>query len=295
MDIFPSFLFVNLIGYGTEAFQKHLLEKGKLRDQSSTLYSAIPPDFSISYILGKIIAERFNLTLITNDHPIVKNITSQGHKCGNMVMTRFPQIIFPVHVFGGVETSEQILNCFQEPRANSPNVQEKPVFVRKQDILYNFAYCSVPKKEHESTWNFKIFTDLFDVGVLVSLSILLALVSLGVSISTRRSFSTTFLYAFVVLLDNEIRHLKNAKLYILWLFNTFLIVDFYSGAISSQVIAPPKDTQPTKFSQLQENNFSIIFPHKAIHNAFSSSARTMRNFSGTTKSIKILEGLLPGS
>lgn len=295
MGTFPPFLLANILAFGSEIYIKNVLESARLRDQSAKLYPVIPPDFAINYVFGQLIAERFNLTLITNDHPLFKATSKQGRTCGSLVMTPFPQLVFPVHVFGGIQNIENLQNCFKGPTENSHKVEGHPIFVRKENLLYNFAYCFEPKKQYESNWNFKIFTDPFDIRIWFSISTLLLLVSIVVSITTRQDFCTTFLCSLAALLDNEIRHLKNSKLYILWLFTTLLIVDLYSGAITSQVIAPPEYSRLTKFSQLEANNFSMILPHQSVHNSVSAAARVMRNFSGTTENVKILERLLPGS
>lgn len=95
----------------------------------------------------------------------------------------------------------------------------------------------------------------------------LGLVAYFVSNSTRRGFSTTFISSLAALLDNHTRHLETSKVHLLWVFTTILIVDIYSGSITSEVIAPPDDIQFTKTGKLKAENYIIIFPGYLYANA----------------------------
>lgn len=208
-------------------------------------------------------------------------------------MTTFPQIISHVDTFGGLAEALEVWNCFYH--TNTHGITELPVFVKKESPLYNFAYCSIPIKQFGSEWNFRIFTDPFDTWAWVVLLGLLILVSFAISISTHHNFLTTLFSALGALLDNEIRHITKSRLYILWLFTTLLINDFYSGAITSRVIAPADEIRLRKLADLEKNNFSIIFPHQIPSNAINVSIRVPRKSAYARENFRILRKFMKSS
>lgn len=112
------------------------------------------------------------------------------------------------------------------------------------------------------------------------------------SISTQNGLSITFLSSLAALLDNEIGHFTNSILYILLLFTTLLIV-VYSGAIISEVIAPPEEICLTNLYELEEHNFSHIFPDHHPVRAIMASILKRRNRTGNRKQeLRILEKLM---
>lgn len=292
MESFSHILFANMFSFGSEIHLKHILKTGRLMDQSSSHNLIVPPDISIGYIFAQIIAERFNLSLITNGHSAALKLTNQKYSCGKLNVTRFPQFIYPVQTFGGLVPSLHLWNCFRNPPHELGKTKKLPVFVQKETPLFNSLTVPNPKKKYESNWNFKIFTDPFDLWTWLVLTVTLVLLSTVVSISTSHGFFITFLSSVAALLDNEIRQFTDSKLYVIWLFTTLLIVDFYSGEITSQVIAPPEESYLTRFSDLQKNNYSIIFPHKGTLNAFNTSVRIMSKLPETSETTKALRSLL---
>lgn len=294
MQPFPSFLFANFYHAGLQKNLDLFHKSGQLRDQSANLYLQLPPDFVINFIFAKLLANFFNLTLVTNDNSMIVN--NYATKCGSLILTDFPQIISHVDTFGGLEQAINVWNCFYNASVGKPGVTERPVFFKKESPHFNFAYCSVPRRKFESSWNFRIFTVPFDVWTWVVLTILLLLVSIIVSISARQDFITTFISSLAALLDNEIRHFTNSKLYILWLFTTLLIVDFYSGEITSRVIAPPEEILLKSLSDLDKHNFKIIFPHELPLIAISESNKETGHLSGNLKeNSRILKRLTKNS
>lgn len=295
MSQFPRFLFINLLGLGNQGDLEFFLRKGRLRDQSTEFHQTLPPDFTMNYIVGNLIAEIFNLTLITDTHPLVTNDSGRHWNCCQIVVTNFPQLISPVQTFGGLVESLKLWNCFYNSTVLATDTTEHPVFVKKESYLYNFVYCSVRRTKFESTWNFRIFMDPFDVWTWLALSMLLLWVSTVVSISTRYGLFLTFLSCLASLLDNEMRRFSGSKLYVLWLFATLLIVDFYSGAITSEVIAPPEEIRLTSLSDLEEQNFSLIFPHPNPADEVNISVSRNDEYLYEKENFKILKRLMKRS
>lgn len=295
MENKPQFLFVNIRDLGSQNDLNTILKTDRLRDQTSKLYAKVAPGFSINYIVGDMVAKFFNLTLITNGHAAIRNSSEIPGKCGKLTMTTFPQLISPVSIFGGLARSLNLWNCFYNQSRRISNTTENPAFVKKESAIYNFAYCSSPTKTFESMWNFKMLTEPFDIWTWLVLSVLLIFVSILVSVSTSHNFFIAFLSAFAALLDNEMRHFTNSKLYILWLFTSLIIVDFYAGVITSRVIAPPEETHLETLSDLEQNNFTIIFPHNIPANAINTSVREMNKLGNASENLRILAAMLKRS
>lgn len=272
---FPPFLALDAFGVGRQVdIDNILLHRGRLRDQfSSELDGKI--DLIMLYVLGNILAKHFNATFITNDHPIMaKNLYCN--------ISNFPIILPAVQTFSNEQHAKSIYDCF---RRTHP--EETVKFVRIESLTFNFAYCAATRRKYSSLWNFRIFTDPFDRWTWLVLTAMLFIMSWLISISIRRNFFATFLSALAALLDNEMSRIVNSKLYILWLFMTLLIFDFYSGAITSQLIAPSEEALLGKFSDLEQNNFAFIFYHKIIFDSVNASA-TMKSHDPMVKAISKL-------
>lgn len=256
MEPFLPFLMVDSYGLSSQAdLQQILLNHGRLRDQFLSYYR-FSPMFAISFITGNIVARYFNATLITNDSPLAKNTLINNSQ---IPTTSHPQILPHVQSFGGLYQVAQVWKLFCSSR-NNKNISECPALIKQDQIEFNFVYCSLPRKKYDSTWHFRILSDPFDLWTWLVLSSALILVSWVVAVSSDRRYFETFLTVIATLLDNETTRILNSKLYALWLFATLLISDFYSGAITSQVIAPQPEITLTNFSDLHKNNYTLIFP-----------------------------------
>lgn len=274
---FPKFMHIDIYGRGNQTDLDDTLKyHGRLRDQYCCYQSKIP-DNPIDYIIGNIIATYFNATLITFEHAEVKNSSKFS----------FPSMYPTIYPFQVTFKAERIWKRYSSLN-NSPELPA--IFKRHQDDN-NFAYCSIQRSKFGSTWDFTIFTDPFDIWTWLILLFLLVVVSKLVSISSHYDFFTTFMSALAALLDNEMTRVVNSKLYVLWLFTTFLIFDFYSGAITSQVIAPPENVWMTKISQLEQHNYTIIFPNQLYANSFRESVKILNRNKHVNENLKVVTRL----
>lgn len=260
METFPEFVvFQDPIGFGSQdALEFTLRHRGRLRDQYAN--NSIPkfiPDVPINYIVSNIIVHFLNSTMVTGTHPAAMiNTFHPG---------TYPEILPQVEVFSMFNSVYGIWETYYTQSSDHKRSVEPPTFIKKKDTFYNFVMCDRPRHRFDSTWKFSIFTSPFDIWTWLVLSILLILVSLVVSYSSRHGFFHTFLTALAALLDNEMTHITTSKLYLLWLFATLLICDFYSGEVTSQVIAPPEEDVLFKtFEDVEKNNFTIIFPNSFL-------------------------------
>lgn len=218
-------------------------------------------DHPTNFIVGDISAKYFNSTLVTFGHLTSIIYASQRYN------SLFPLMLPTVQTFG---SSHQILNIW-DYYYHSRNTAELPTIFPKERLDYNFAYCSISEPIKASVWNFSIFTDPFDVWSWLVMGLLIISTSWLVSISSRINFDKAFLSVLATAVDNEMSRIYNSKLYIIWLFVSLIIVDFYSGAITSQVIAPPDELRLKKIQELDEHNYTLIFPNKIYSNLFNET------------------------
>lgn len=265
-------LIIDAFGLGNQTQMEYILHhRGRIRDQFTSNLSE-RADFILNYVLANILAQITNTTLITNDHHL-----ADKYSCNNS--SPHSRILPIVKSFGGMLQAGNIWNCSRLHNSSKTNLisrpPELPLFIRNGPRAFNFAYCLDLQKTLISSWNFTIFTDPFDVWTWVVLISLLFLVSWLVSFSSQREFVPTFMSALAALLDNEMVHVQNSKLYVLWLFTTLLIFDFYSGAITSQLIVPPEETLLSRFADLERNNFTIIFNHKGLQKSVQATVHQL--------------------
>lgn len=288
MELSSKFLVVRVYNHSQYWLEDTLLHYSKFRDPYNT---STPCFFAIAYILGSIVAKHLNLTLIAEGNPI---LISQG----NLL---HPRMLRDVQVFGytGRQQLNKVWERFYRNVSYKTHSKEMPEFVLTDPRFFNFALCSVLKRKSDSNWKFSIFTDPFDIWTWLVLSVFLLLVTVLVSQSKRRRIFHTFLSVLAALLDNEMSHITKSKLYVLWLFTTLLIFDFYSGAITSQIISPPQPAVMTHLDQLVKNNYSIIFPHKVIANVINFTTAKLvsmkRKDNNAISKFEIISKLLPNS
>lgn len=281
MEPFPKFIVVDM--YTTQTMIDVILQN---YTKLTNLYNfPVPHAFAMTYILGNILARYFNSTLIATDNP------NLAHE----INSAFPRMMGIVHVFSAGFNPRKIWKQFYVNKAFKMQEHETTEFVVRDSIELNFAYCSVPKDKWNSPWDFFIFTDPFDMPTWFVLSVLLVLVTLIVSYSTGHGILKTFMSTLAALLDNEVTHIVNSKLYVLWLFMTLLIFDFYSGEITSKVTAPPEPEDMTMLSELQDHNYSIIFPYSVAADEIQFTVEQRRRMDCVNRNFEIISKLLPRS
>lgn len=274
-------MFIDIFGSGNQTELEEILTlRGRLRDQYSLGFSKTQ-DEAVSYILGNIIASHFNATLITFGHSQAKYYSQQNFTSP-----------YPIIIPYMTALSAEIV---WKKTYNSNKTSERPTIFKRHRLDNNFAYCSVPEQKYTSATDFTIFTDPFDVWTWLILLFHLVTVSILVSISIRQKFFTTFMSALAVLLDNEMTQVVNSKLYVLWLFITLLIFDFYSGAVTSEITAPPEEVWLTRIHQLEEHNYTLIFPDEGYFLSFKRNLEFLNREKYNPKNLKVVTRLVDKS
>lgn len=215
-----------------------------------------------SIVLTSIIASNINATLITND--FLKN-NYLGRNESDM-----PRVL-PVVFTHSQETgnlSEVWHQYFvnrkhkklQKVEQSDQFVVKLPRFSFHKSSFMNFYYCDIPKKLKLSPWTFTLFTDPFGTFVWFNLIIIFSLVSLIIFVQVDRSEIGVSLMSMIssALSMGVVELPMRSKLFILWLFCSMLVVNFYSGSISSTLIRPLEDDSIKTWSDLQNRNFTFF-------------------------------------
>lgn len=135
-------------------------------------------------------------------------------------------------------------------------------FVQLNTNHWSFAYCDLPKTAKISVWNFSIFTAPFDMWtwLLFLLSFCLVVAFSGLTLSRVSSFPWVPTLSAALSLGTEALS-RRSGLFILWMFVCQVIPTLYIGTIQSSLISPPMDDVMTEFHELQERNYSLVYPN----------------------------------
>lgn len=279
MESNSKFLFIDLYGTGTQdVLEDILLNHGRLRDQYCC-HASYDADFPINVILANIVASYFNVTLITN-----------GYSNGNEDQ-EYPVMLPVVQVVGGMYEINQTMENFAYTN-NISKVVEYPSLNRSEQIDYNFGYCALPTKMWNSNWDFRIFCDPFSISTWLILLLTLILVTIFISFLWRHKFFSVLFSAIACILANNMPLNLKSKTFVLWLLTSVLMLQLYSGSITSHVIARPGELQLTKIKHLSQENYSIVFPGPPYLTSVRKSVAELLNANFSTESVRILSRLL---
>lgn len=171
--------------------------------------------------------------------------------------------------------------------------------VQIEHISYNFAYCAVPKMESEMLNCLQFFTwdvwtwlvvSIFGVSIFSGLSV----VSSGSGIKLTQG--SILLGALSVLLtpglaSGQNDRSKSSNLFAMWMFCSLILVTYYTGAFTSEVIKPPEHERMARMAHLVEQNFSAVF----LHEAYFVSFRRLVSISTNLSTYPLLHKLLQSS
>lgn len=289
MDIQPDpqkFLMYDFMRGSQKMLVKVLEKHGRLRDYFGDAKEA-GRQWSIQYVIADLVAQGINATLIARGHSMFQD---GGHAGSNWTQSTFPRY-FPMRRICDKrdETVEHVWNMFH----TSQNIsQEMPSFVRRTDLDFNFAVCTVKDKKYDSSWSFSIFLDPFDSWIWASLIVALMLVGLLVKTTERLGFVPAFFSSIspLLLAGQSVR--IRSKLLVLWMMASMILVTFYSGEMTSLVIKPPSDLVMEKLSELEKNNYSLVFNQRFVLNFLNSSVNIMRKKDFVNEKLDLISRLL---
>lgn len=247
MEFFVLLQMENLSFTGHNLVENVLTNRSKIRDFYNN-------DFLASYgpliILAHIVATKMNASLISKGHP---KFIDDG---------RYPKIITETYQYKIDKDTINTWKVFD----NEALIVETPAFVQLDGTFfasYNFMYCSVPKRKQRSAWDFSIFTLPFDLAIwcllLISLSFVATLAFSGGTLQFK-------LLSTVAPLLNNMGEVGNhtSNLFILWVFTCLVLVNVYTGELTSQAIIPSPDESFANLQQLQENNYTLLHESQEV-------------------------------
>ncbi len=213
----------------------------------------------------KVIADTVNLSLITDNY----------FKSVNISKEKYTDIYPAVWSFPGAPYSlKNVVNTYSN---GSKNIDNDVKVITVPTIGFNFIYCDVPKVKTELPWNFETltFSFEFDIWCLILLSIVCVILTIK-QIVRKSSLSDTI---FLVLgsLFPDVLHVpklfKQIPLLYIWVFSCFVISIHYSATITSILISPPQEDSLSFFSEVVQNNFTILFDSIVAFRVINASVR----------------------
>lgn len=142
---------------------------------------------------------------------------------------------------------------------------DSAMFTRIESVDFNFVYCDTPKLLRSEMYDMGVILQAFHPNVWFFLILILLLCSVIISKTFHpRDISSAMLSLFAGLLGGNFQfgpgNLKKSTLFILWLLTSIIINNFYTGSMTSVLITPLKEHVMRKVAELDEQNYSIIFP-----------------------------------
>lgn len=262
-----------------EDIQKY---QSRLRDFSSVNLKHIVGAWPIEHVIADLVAQGANATLIALGHPCFQNGGKEGI---NWLNTTIPRIFPHVRTHEKMEnTPVYIWNTYFNSKQTYHNsiqwsAPKLPGFAVRDKMPYSYFYCTVPKINYDSSWNFSIFSVPFDY--LTWLGVLISLVSISLLAHSSfrcERFSFPFLSSFGVLSTggvstNVVKY--RSKLFVMWMLAALVLVNHYTGKMTSSVIKPPEEEILKTFQDLKNNNFSIITHKPNNFNTFPNIVRIL--------------------
>ncbi|CAL8087590.1 unnamed protein product [Orchesella dallaii] len=211
-------------------------------------YHSNPPLYGPFYVTSKILSDAVNATLLVRAEAEAENISS----------VFYPLVSPTVQIYemGGTP----LIKFWEKYKRRSVHI------ARLTSLGFNFAYCSHPNVILEKAWNISVLVNAFDFKVWLTLFLAIFLISLklatkllnGVLLLQYRTFGSVIFKVSSAIIAS-VGNTQKSSLFLLWLFMCTVLVNYYTGSITSKLISPPEEETMTEISQVLKNNYSIIF------------------------------------
>ncbi|CAL8127417.1 unnamed protein product [Orchesella dallaii] len=221
-----------------------------------------PPFFGPIFVLANLHSSALNTTLLMKREAIERGIVTE---C-------YPTFMPAIQVF---DTKERTVQSVWDNYRQLGTAR----LGRLKNEGYNFVYCDSPKIVKDS-WDFIIFTRGFDTLVWVCIVIAFLAASFILTFYPHRHecrfdllHITTSLFASAISLLSVLissgpsfakADLARSNLFCMWTFICLVLVNYYTGLITSQLISPPLEDVMKKMSDLLKRNYTLIF-HDITH------------------------------
>lgn len=244
----------------------------------------------VQYVIGHLAAEAMsNTTVVCSGHPEFKR-------------DHYPQLLPFVQLFDESGRNVNVIwsNYLNGMIYSKLSSQERPVFVKMDSVSLSFGLCAIPERERDSTWDFSIFTQSLDIWTWLCLLVALLMISALSFCHEYLNFSPALLPALSVLLTPGPSELsgklrKHSKLLVLWMLCSYVVTTFYTGNMTGQVISPAGEERLTKFKELEEHNFTLVFRDKVSEGIIVATAEAMTKRNFVQEQLKVLGRLIRNS
>lgn len=227
-------------------------------------YNFIGPCLSAGvFALANVFASQLNSTLVTN-----ACVTSLG-----LEIDRFLNIFPIVNALEGAQWA--LFDLWKGARKKG-----KMTVLQQQQSDLNFGYCDIPRIQSDRPWDFNAFTAPFTNRLWALLFISFLMVSLtliktnnGKTGKNLQKLTDSALLAFSALLSTpSVRTGKKLIILVFWMCSCQIIVVYYTGGITSRVIAPPKEITLSTITELAKNGYRLVFDSSNSKDFVNSTA-----------------------
>lgn len=276
----PQYVLLDMVPSSHGLLQNVLQKRARFRDYFNNQIQAGP---GTQMIVSNLIASSINATLVGEGHPLWNR------------SDLFPTIMVGLSLFHGSGRNARNVWRRYFYNSQSPFPGKNPVLRRGNSMDVNFIYCATPKIQTNDIWKFSIFFNPFDAWVWILLAVAIILVSiLAYSSLSRKIFFPVFLSTLSVLLggisDLPVKRWGTSGLFCLWMLVCSILVTFYTGEMTSQVIIPSPEETIKKFEELEKQNYTLLYGDLFKFGIVNATSRNLRGF---PPAIKVLERMIP--
>lgn len=167
--------------------------------------------------------------------------------------------------------SERSLGHIWRPNQTQINLTNSytkmgPLYIETAVFPLNFAYCDWPRWKRENIWTFPVVTGPMDSKSWLAL--IGSILFLTLVMTRQWSYSTSCMATMVisVILSSGISGNvpKFSILFVIWMLCSIVLVNLYSGELTSRLIAPLEVDTISDVADLSKNGYTLIFPGEAL-------------------------------
>lgn len=169
------------------------------------------------------------------------------------------------------------------------------------NIAYNFAYCGIPRIENERIYFIEFFDWIVWIYLVMSAISVSIVTKLYIAVNQNQpailfektpiAMATLSILLTPGLSSGGISCIKYSKLFSTWMLCSLILVTYYTGAFTSEVIEPPECERMTKVEHLLKHDYSLVFRQEANQ----VSLKLLTNAHRKLKSFAMLEKFLGSS
>lgn len=214
----------------------------------------------------KVVADAVNLSLITDRQLKSIKLPKQDYMIAYPTVWSFP---------GAPYALESVVNTYHSNASH--HINNDVTFLPIPPLDFNFIYCDVPKVKTEVPWNFETLTFSFEMDSWCAILLSIVTVKLVLKYIVRKAtiIDTVFIVLNSMFPDglHTPKIFKRVPLFYIWVFMCFFISNHYAATITCLLISPLQENSFSYFSQVAQNNFTVLFDSVVSFRIVNSSVR----------------------